>query len=67
MSISPEQLQSILGGRQMQSVAEASGLSTEDASSGMAELFPQVIDRLTPTGTRPDQDSLGALLRGLDR
>ena len=65
--ITPDQLQSVLGSEQLQSVAASSGVSSNDVSAGLAQLFPQVVDKLTPAGSVPDRDSLGALLGAIGR
>ena len=67
LPITPDQLQSVLGSQQLQGIGAALGLSHQEAAEHMSELLPQVIDRLTPNGTLPEQDALGSLLAGLVR
>ena len=67
LPISPEQLQSVLGSEQLQSIAASLGFSPQQASSHLAELLPQVIDKLTPNGQLPAAGDLGSLLAGLRR
>ena len=64
MPISAEQIQAALDSEQVQSIAEKLGLSSADASSGLANLLPQVIDNLTPDGQLPEG---GLLAQGLER
>lgn len=65
LPISPDQLQSVLGSEKLQSIAAALGISHQEASSQMAELLPQIVDKLTPAGAVPDQSALGSLLGAL--
>lgn len=60
LPISPEQLQQALGGDTLAGLAKQFGLSPQDASSGLAGLLPQLVDRLTPQGQLP-QGGLGGL------
>jgi len=61
LPISVEQLQSVLGNEQVQAIAQKLGLSTQDASRSLAEMLPQVVDKLTPTGTLPEDAAAGGL------
>lgn len=54
LPVSAEQLQSVLGGGQLQDIAAKLGVSPEQASGSLAELLPQVVDRLTPNGQIPE-------------
>lgn len=65
LPISPDQLQSVLGSEKLQSIAASLGISHQEASSQMAELLPQIVDKLTPAGAVPDQSALGSLLGAL--
>ena len=67
LPITPEQLQSVLGGQQLQSIGASLGFAPQQVSSHLAELLPQVIDKLTPNGSLPAQGGLGSLLGGLGR
>ena len=67
LPITPEQLQSVLGSQQLQSVGASLGFTPEQVSSHLAELLPQVIDKLTPNGSLPSQGGLGSLLGSLGR
>jgi uncharacterized protein YidB (DUF937 family) len=56
LPISPEQIQQVLGRDQVQQIAEKLRVSPEEASSGLAEMLPQIVDKLTPQGSLPIQD-----------
>lgn len=67
LPISPDQLQSVLGGQQLKDIAASLGLSHQDTAAHLSALLPQVIDQLTPNGTVPPKDALGGLLAALGR
>lgn len=58
LPISPEQVTRGLGNQTVQTIARQLGLSDAAASSGLAEILPTVIDKLTPDGTIPSGDLL---------
>ena len=64
LPISAEQIQSVLGNGQLQSLAGQVGLDTNQLSGQLAELLPQVVDKLTPNGTIPEGNDLMA--QGMD-
>lgn len=64
LPISAEQLQAVLGGGQLQNIAAQLGVSPEQASGSLADLLPQVVDKLTPNGQLPEGGDL--LAQGLD-
>jgi uncharacterized protein YidB (DUF937 family) len=51
------QLREILGSGTIGQIAEQVGMSHADASSGLAQVLPELINRLTPTGQVPDNHS----------
>ena len=59
--VAPDQLGSALGPDLMAMIARQMGGNTQQASSTMAELLPDLIDRLTPQGQLPDDNGLGGL------
>ena len=69
LPISAEQIQSVLGSGQIQEMAAKIGLSPDILSGHLANLLPQVVDKVTPDGSVPDQGTLqqglGGLLQGL--
>jgi len=58
LPISPEQIQQVLGSGQVQQIAEQLGVSPDEASSGLAEMLPKIVDKLSPEGSLPTQDLL---------
>lgn len=67
LPIGPEQLQKALGGDVLGGLAGQAGMSPADASAGLAELLPQLIDRLTPQGQLPSAGlgELGSIIEAL--
>ena len=53
LPVSAEQLQSVLGGDQIGALAQQAGLSQGDLMGQLAQMLPQVVDRLTPNGQLP--------------
>jgi uncharacterized protein YidB (DUF937 family) len=79
-AISGEQLQSALGSDTIASLAKQLGLSPDMLTGQLAQMLPQVVDKLTPDGQVPADNgmgagdllggglgSLGGLLKGLGR
>lgn len=64
LPVSAEQLQAVLGGGQLQNIAAQLGVLPEQASGSLAELLPQVVDKLTPDGQLPQGGDL--LAQGMD-
>lgn len=64
LPVSPEQIQSALGGGQLQSLASQLGIDTSQLSGQLAQMLPQVVDKLTPNGAIPDGNDLMA--QGMD-
>jgi uncharacterized protein YidB (DUF937 family) len=62
--VSAEQIQSVLGNEKIQNLASKFGINTNQVSAQLAELLPQVVDKLTPNGTLPEGGDL--LSKGLD-
>ena len=69
MPISAEQLEGVLGSDKLQQIAAKLGIAPDALYGQLAQLLPQVVDKLTPHGSVPDQGSvqqgLGGLLKGL--
>src|SRR5271166_1651826 len=53
LSITGSQLQEVIGSGSIGQIAQQLGLSHGDASAGLAQLLPQLIDHLTPNGQVP--------------
>ena len=58
LPISAEQVQSVFGAEQIQQMASKAGIAPEALSGKLAELLPQVVDKVTPDGSIPDQSKL---------
>ena len=61
MPISPEQLTQVFGRGQLEQMAASTGMDVGQVSSGLSDLLPQLIDRVTPQGQVPSQGIEGAL------
>ncbi|WP_076592554.1 YidB family protein [Herminiimonas arsenitoxidans] len=64
--VSADQIKNALGEDNVQQIAQQAGIEPERASAGLAELLPQIIDKLTPNGQVPEggdllQQGLGML------
>jgi len=58
-AISPDVLSQIFGQGQMQDIARELGMSHDEAASSVAQVLPDVVDRMTPAGSvPPDSDDL---------
>ncbi len=65
LPLSGAMLLEALGAARIQSVAEYVGVSLETASSAVAEILPQLVDRLTPEGILPSAARLREGLKAL--
>jgi len=61
LPISPEQLSQVFGRGQLEQMAASTGMDVGQVSSGLSDLLPQLIDRVTPQGQVPSQGLEGAL------
>lgn len=57
-AISAEQLARVLGQEQISSLAQKAGLTASQGASALADVFPALIDKLTPDGVLPDKSQL---------
>ncbi|MEQ1661272.1 MAG: YidB family protein [Thiobacillus sp.] len=64
LPISPEQIKAVLGGGQLGQIASQLGVNENDAAGGLADMLPQVVDKLTPNGQVPQEKDLMA--KGLE-
>jgi len=55
--ISGNVLQEVLGTGAIGQIAQQLGMSHADVAGGLAQTLPQLIDRMTPSGQVPDDDS----------
>lgn len=58
--ISPNDISQVFGADGLAEIARRAGLGEDDAARGLAQLMPEVVDRLTPEGRVPDDSSLMA-------
>lgn len=57
MPIDAGALSQIFGQGQLGQIAQQLGVSQEEASGGLAQMLPQVVDQMTPAGQVPDNHS----------
>ena len=57
MNISADQLQQVFGSSTISDLASRLGMSEQQAGSEMAQLLPEVINRLTPEGQVPEHSN----------
>ncbi len=70
LPISADQLLQVLGQGRMQELAQQAGMAPAQLGGHLAELLPQVIDRMTPNGQLPQggiENALGELSRLMPR
>lgn len=68
LPISADQIKTVFGSDQLQGLAQKAGISPEAATTGLAQLLPQIINQLTPQGEIPKGDLMAKgteLLKGL--
>jgi uncharacterized protein YidB (DUF937 family) len=66
LPITAEQIQQVLGSSFVQGLAAKMGINTADAAGSLANILPQIVDKLTPEGQVPgDNHLLEAGLAGL--
>jgi uncharacterized protein YidB (DUF937 family) len=63
LPISADQIKNALGSDKIKELASKLNLGEHDTSKSLADLLPQLIDRLTPDGSVPHQDMLS---QGID-
>ena len=68
MPISADQLNNVLGSDKIRDIANQLGMSHGEVSGGLADMLPQLIDKLSPNGQLPDshnmlQDALTGFLK----
>ena len=67
LPLPPDALEKIFGRGGLEQIAGQAGISPEEASRGLSELLPEVVDRVTPNGEVPDFDSLTSSVQDLAR
>lgn len=63
-SVSPDQLNSVLGDDMVQGLAERSGMDISTVLSSLSVMLPSLVDQLTPDGKVPDEQSEGNSMLG---
>jgi uncharacterized protein YidB (DUF937 family) len=56
--ISPDAMSQVFGKDGLETIARQAGISPDEASHGLSELLPEVVDRMTPDGAVPEPDAL---------
>jgi uncharacterized protein YidB (DUF937 family) len=67
MPLPPDALEQVFGRGGMAEIARRAGVSEADATRGLSQLLPEVVDRVTPEGRVPDMDSLSASVDAMSR
>jgi uncharacterized protein YidB (DUF937 family) len=67
LPISPEAIGQVFGSDTLSQIARRVGVSEADTATGLSQLLPEVVDRVTPNGEMPDLDQLVASVAGLSR
>ncbi len=57
-SVSPQQLQSVFGEGQVQTMANQAGMQPQDFLSQMSQHLPNVVHGMTPNGQLPDEGTV---------
>jgi len=66
MPVSSDQLHAALGADTMGALAQQAGMSSSDLGGQLAQLLPQLVDKMTPNGQMPQPGTdLGGMLGGL--
>jgi len=58
-------LEQVFGRGGLAEIARRAGVSEQDASRGLSQLLPEMVDRVTPDGQVPDDSSLEASVESL--
>jgi uncharacterized protein YidB (DUF937 family) len=56
--VSPQQLQSVFGENQVQSMASQSGMAPQDFLSQLSQHLPNAVNGMTPQGRLPDEGTV---------
>jgi uncharacterized protein YidB (DUF937 family) len=67
MPISPDVLGQIFGQGSIEEIARQAGVTPQQASTGLSELLPEVVNHVTPDGQVPDLDQLALSVENLRR
>ena len=61
-TISSTQVEQALGQDTVAEIAQKAGVDQTEAAQGLADVIPQLVDKMTPTGTMPQQDVISDVL-----
>ena len=61
-SLAPEDMHGVFGADGISRIAQEAGLNDIETREGLAQLLPDVVDRLTPNGQVPSDDDLNGSL-----
>jgi uncharacterized protein YidB (DUF937 family) len=61
-AISSAQVQAALGSEKVSQFAQQAGVNPSEASSALAAMLPQLVDKLSPDGKLPDAQGLDGLI-----
>lgn len=67
LPISAEQIQKVLGAGTVADLAKKAGIGESETTSALASLLPQVIDKVSPSGSVPAHNDLGGALASLGK
>lgn len=65
--IPPDAIGQVFGGGALSQIAQQAGISEAEASQGLSQILPEVVDRLTPGGSVPDLDQLSSSVQDMMR
>jgi uncharacterized protein YidB (DUF937 family) len=67
LPISPDAIGEVFGSDTLSKIARHAGVSEAEASHGLSQILPEVVDHLTPNGQMPDLSELSASVDALSR
>lgn len=67
LPIEPAQVKQVLGAGTVSDLAQKAGISEGETASTLSSLLPQIIDKISPSGSAPSQGELGGLLGSLGK
>jgi len=64
-SLDPDDVEQALGQAEVDRIASQAGVSRDEAKSGLADMIPGLVDKMSPGGTLPT-GNLAKAMKGLD-
>jgi uncharacterized protein YidB (DUF937 family) len=61
-AVSGDQVASAFGAERLGALASQLGMSEQDTASHLADILPQVVDKLSPNGAMPQENEVGDML-----